>query len=58
MAIPYLLGLAAGSVAVISWKYSKEKKIALSETEAAQESETDSGAEKASSASTSKKEKA
>lgn len=27
MAIPYLLGLAAGSIAVVSWKSYKAKKI-------------------------------
>ncbi len=60
MAIPYLLGLTVGSIAVISWKHLKAEKITLSEAEAVQGSETDpvSDTKKTSSTSSSKKQKA
>lgn len=38
MALPYLLGLAAGSIAVVSWKHHKSKQPLLINTDLAQES--------------------
>ncbi len=60
MAIPYLLGLTAGSIAVISWKRLKAKKITLSEAVQEAEAEADpvSDTKKTSSTSSSKKQKA